>query len=124
MLQGAEIVLTPNACGLDELRLDQFKVRAWENVFGVAMTNYPAPFENGRSCAYDAAGRERALAGPEEDIVYARFDLASMRERRASKIWGNAYRRPHRYDLLTQPEKAPVWNRTDGLGEPYDASER
>jgi predicted amidohydrolase len=43
MIKGAELILTPNACGLDELRLDQFKIRAWENVVGVAMTNYPKP---------------------------------------------------------------------------------
>jgi len=43
MVKGAELILTPNACGLDELRLDQFKIRAWENVVDVAMANYPQP---------------------------------------------------------------------------------
>lgn len=63
MLKDAESILTPNACGLDELRLDQFKVRAWENVVGVAMANYPEPDQNGRSVAYDASGKCLVPAG-------------------------------------------------------------
>jgi predicted amidohydrolase len=124
MLKGAEIILTPNACKLENMRLDQFKIRAWENVVCTAMANYPSPDQNGRSVAYDASGDCRVLAGKKEGIYVAGFDLDALRELRRTKIWGNAYRRPHRYDLLTAPEKAPVWNRTDGNGQPYDASQR
>lgn len=124
MLKGAEIVLTPNACGLDDLRLQQFRIRAWENAMGVAMTNYPIPDQNGRSVAYGANGDELALARGAEGIYLARFDLEDIRARQRKVIWGNAYRRPHRYGLLTSPEKAPVWNRIDGLGNPYDNSKR
>jgi predicted amidohydrolase len=124
MLKGAEIVLTPNACGLDEIRLDQFKIRAVENVVGVAMTNYPEPQHNGHSVAYDSEGACLVDAGPDEGIFLARFDLDELRKRRAKVIWGNAYRRPHRYGILTSPEKAPVWQRIDGNGLPYKAEER
>ena len=31
MLKGAELVLTPNACSLDEKRINQFQARAFEN---------------------------------------------------------------------------------------------
>ena len=53
MLKGAEIILTPNACALEENRLGQFRTRALENMVGVAMTNYPAPQQNGHSVAFD-----------------------------------------------------------------------
>ncbi|MDX1283647.1 MAG: carbon-nitrogen hydrolase family protein, partial [Draconibacterium sp.] len=56
MLKGAELVLTPNACGLDDKRINQFQTRAYENAFGVIMTNYASPSQNGRSCAFDANG--------------------------------------------------------------------
>ena len=124
MLKGAELVLTPNACRLDELRIDQFKIRAWENVFGVAMTNYPSPQHNGRSVAYSAAGEELVLARSLPGIQLAHFDLKEMREKREKVIHGDAYRRPHRYGILDDPERAPVWNRTDGIGQPYQPAAR
>ena len=124
MLKGAELVLTPNACNLDTLRLDQFKIRAWENVMNVAMANYAEPQLNGRSVAYNAAGERKVLARGEPGVYLAEFDMEDLRERRRRVIWGNAYRRPHRYDLLASPERAPVWQRVDGIGESYDPSHR
>lgn len=124
MLQGAELVLTPNACKLDELRLQQFKIRAWENVMGVAMANYPAPQQNGHSVAYDADGNQLVLAGEKEGIYMAEFDLTAIRNKRAKTIWGNAYRRPHRYEALIQAEQAPIWQRIDGNGKPYQPALR
>lgn len=53
MLGGAEIILTPNACEMEENRLCQFKTRAFDNMVGVALTNYAAPQNNGHSCAFD-----------------------------------------------------------------------
>ncbi len=124
MLKGAELVLTPNCCGLDDLRLQQFRIRAFENQFGVAMANYPKPYKNGHSVAYDAGGDCLVEAGEAEGIYYAAFDMEDIRKRRRRTIWGNAYRRPHRYDLLISGEKDEVWNRIDGIGQPYDASKR
>jgi N-carbamoylputrescine amidase len=43
MLKGAEIILTPNACDLEQNRLSQFRARAYENMVGVAMANYAGP---------------------------------------------------------------------------------
>ena len=31
MLKGAELILTPNACKLDEKQINQFQTRAYEN---------------------------------------------------------------------------------------------
>lgn len=124
MLKGAEIILTPNSCGLDDLRIDQFKIRAYENVVGVAMANYPSPKNNGRSVAFSPAGKCLVQAGPDEGLFLARFDLGELRKRRGTTIWGNAYRRPHRYGLLGSTDKEPVWKRADGNGQPYDATKR
>jgi len=124
MLKGAELILTPNSCVLDDFRLDQFRVRAVENVVDVAMTNYPGPFQNGRSVGYDAGGRCVVLAGEQEGIFMAEFDIDALRKRREKSIWGNAYRRPHRYGLLTSMAKEEVWRRTDGYGEPWEAGKR
>ncbi|MBX3178034.1 MAG: carbon-nitrogen hydrolase family protein [Candidatus Hydrogenedentes bacterium] len=124
MLKGAELVLTPNASKLDELRLDQFKVRAWENAIGVAMANYPRPHKNGRSVAYDGAGNRLVMAGAREGVYIATFDLDALRERRRNTIWGNAYRRPHRYGALDDPARDPVWDRQRDDGTRYDPAQR
>ncbi|MBD3377544.1 carbon-nitrogen hydrolase family protein [candidate division KSB1 bacterium] len=128
MLNGAELVLTPNACTLEEKRLDQFKVRAWENQMCVAMTNYPEPVNNGHSPAYDQEGNTVVIGGEHEGIFFAVFDIARLRERRAKTSWGNAYRRPHRYHQLISNEKDDLWKRNSknvaGDGKEWKAEER
>jgi len=124
MLQGAEIIITPNACVLNDLRVDQFKTRAFENVVGVAMANYAGEPHKGRSVAFLNDGACLAEAGPEEGVFLARFDMATLRADRAKRIWGNAYRRPHRYNALISTEKDPIWNRLDGNEKPYKATAR
>jgi N-carbamoylputrescine amidase len=131
MVNGAEIILTPNACGLDAWRLAMFSTRAIENAVGVAMANYPRPKFNGRSCAYhpmlfdkgggDAHDNLVISAGEEEEIVLARFDLDALREYRSRETFGNAFRRPSRYAALTSRSvKGPsdqVYDR-DGRASP------
>ena len=127
MLGGAELILTPNACTLDEHRISQFKTRAFENMVGVAMTNYAAPQNNGHSVAFDAAAysggdgerdgeaRDTLLieAGGAEDVYMATFDLDSIRAYRERESWGNAYRRPHSYGALTTEDVEPPFVRPD-----------
>src|SRR5215471_8386256 len=52
MRNGAELIVVPNACGWDDIRTAGLKTRAFENLVGVAMANYPAPVNNGESQAY------------------------------------------------------------------------
>jgi N-carbamoylputrescine amidase len=127
MLGGAEIILTPNACDLDAHRLTQFKTRAFENMCGVAMTNYAAPTQNGHSVAYDAeayagggpgvdgTARDTLIveAGEAEGVYLAPFDLARLRDYRARESWGNAYRRPRLYTSLTDEKIEPPFLRPD-----------
>ena len=114
MLGGAEIILTPNACTLDAPRLAQFATRAYENMVGVAMTNYAAPQNNGHSVAFDGIVYEQidgpsrntliVEAGESEGIYLAAFDLAALRAYRERETWGNAYRRPNCYSLLASSD--------------------
>jgi predicted amidohydrolase len=123
MLAGAELILTPNACTLDEHRLGQFKARAFENMTGVAMTNYASPQNNGHSAAFDAVAypvsdgeaRDTLIveAGGAEDVYIASFDLESLRSYREREAWGNAYRRPRLYRALAAEEVRPPFVRRD-----------
>ncbi len=122
MLQGAELILTPNACDLEQNRLGQFRTRAMENMVGVAMVNYATPQENGHSVAYDGmafdereGSRDMCLveAGADEGVYLARLDLDRLREYRNREAWGNAYRKPRCYGLLTSEVVQPPFLRAD-----------
>ena len=133
MLQGAELILTPNACPLDAMRLGQFRTRAHENMVAVAMANYAAPQQNGHSVAYHPIafhqdGRQRDTlvveAGEREGVYPAVFELDELRDYREGETWGNAFRRPHRYGLLSSTEVAPPFVRVDAQGRRYDPTRR
>ena len=64
-MHGAEILLVPNACGLVPAQLRQFRTRAVENVFAVAMANYASGDGNGHSIAFDHEGVQ-IVAGVEQ----------------------------------------------------------
>jgi predicted amidohydrolase len=123
MLEGAELILTPNACALDAHRLSQFKTRSFENMVGVAMTNYAAPQHNGHSAAFDAVAypvpdgepRDTLIieAGEQEGVYLATFDMAGIRAYRERETWGNAYRRPRLYGKLTDKRVEPPFVRAD-----------
>jgi predicted amidohydrolase len=119
MLQGAELILTPNACPLEINRLSQYRTRAYENMTALAMTNYAAPQQNGHSVAYDgiAFGVEGSRdmlvveAGEVEGVYLARLDLDRLRAYRAHEVWGNAFRRPRLYSGLIDESVAPPFHR-------------
>jgi predicted amidohydrolase len=120
MLKGAELILTPNACELEQNRIGQFRARAYENMVGMAMTNYATPQENGHSVAFspicfDEQGRSLnplvIEAGEAEGIYLAEFDMDKIRAWREREVWGNAFRKPRRYSLLTSLEVEPPFIR-------------
>ena len=128
MLQGAELILTPNACPMEINRLAQLRGRAYENMLAIATCNYPAgvPDCNGGSTVFDGVAYLPELEGsrdtcilqaPETEGVYlAALDLEQLRAYRASEVHGNAYRRPDRYALLTSPAVRPPFLRPDRRG--------
>lgn len=118
MLKGAELILTPNACGLKDIRIVQFRVRAWENAVAVAMANYAEGQGNGNSCAYQANGDELLLAGPGVGLFYAEINLDELREIRSKTPWGNAWRKPAKYETLLSKAVDAPFLRTDAYDRP------
>ncbi|CAN5519639.1 carbon-nitrogen hydrolase family protein [soil metagenome] len=128
MLNGAEIVLVPNACDMETNRLSQLRTRAYENMTAMAMANYAGPGW-GKSCAFDGiafdddGSRDTTvlMAGEDETIAFARFDLDSLRDYRSRETWGNAFRRPEIYGQLTERRVESPFVRTDAQGTRWDA---
>lgn len=114
MLQGAEVILTPNACPMEINRISQLRTRAYENMVGIATCNYAygMPDCNGHSTAFDgiayreeeSGSRDTLIieAGEREGIYMADFSLQELRKYRATEVHGNAYRHPQKYSQLTE----------------------
>ena len=125
MLQGAEIILVPNACPMELNRLSQLRARAFENMVGIATANYAfgQPDCNGHSSAFDGiayddghpASRDTLIveAGEGEGVYLASFPMDALRSYRQREVHGNAYRRPAKYRLLLSEEVSPPFVRPD-----------
>lgn len=120
MLEGAEIILVPNACEVEHNRGAQLHARAYENMCGIALANYPHC--GGRSMAVDGIAFSRdessrdmtiAEAGAGEEIVMASFDLDALRAYREHETWGDAYRKPGAYAALVRNEARAPFIRKD-----------
>ncbi len=141
MLGGAELILTPNSCGLTTDRLGQFRARAFENMVGVAMANYatpePLPTDdaghcNGHSVAFSGICWDRegnpldhklVEAGEGEELLVATFDLDALRAYREYETWGDAYRKPACYQVLSDNAPLPVFARPDSRRTPLPYSQ-
>jgi len=101
MLNGAELIIAPNACTWDDIRTAGLKTRAFENLVGIAMVNYPAPVNNGNSQAYTCVAWRNgksvdtliAKAGEREEILLATLDMDDIRQFRNTEAWRMDYRR-------------------------------
>jgi N-carbamoylputrescine amidase len=127
MLKGAEIILTPNACNLHPMLLKQFQVRAYENAVVTAMANYsgegPDAF-NGHSCIFNVNGEEVLMADGAVGVYTGEIDILAMRRFREQTIYGNAFRRPHRYESLISTDVEEPFIRSDTRGNPFNRLER
>jgi N-carbamoylputrescine amidase len=108
-LDGAELILVPNACELGagapefgDVRLAQLRARAFENLVAVAMANYAAPQHDGHSCAYYPDGATAALADEREQVALVEIDLDRVRAIRRREAGRCAARRPALYGALTR----------------------
>ena len=125
MLQGAELILIPNACPMEINRLAQLRGRAYENMAALATCNYPenVPDCNGRSTVFDGVAylpemegsRDMCIleAGGKEGVYIAGLDLEQLWKYRKSEVHGNAYRRPGKYGLLTEEKIEEPFVRAD-----------
>ena len=59
-----------------------------------------------------------------EATLFAEFDLAALREYRQHTIWGNAFRRPHRYGALTSLDVTEPFVRKNAFGEAFERTRR
>jgi len=107
-LGGTELLLVPNACELGpraaeigDLRLAQFRARAFESLAAVAMANYAAPQHDGHSVAFHPDGATVALGGEAEAIVLADVDLDRVRAFRAAEAGRVSARRPELYAAIS-----------------------
>ncbi len=71
------------------------------------MPNYAHPQNNGQFdgvvCNADRSSRDPLviIAGENEGVLIADFDIEQMRQYRSREIWGNAFRNPNQYAMLT-----------------------
>ncbi len=109
MLQGSEIILVPNACYMSKIRLEQLKVRAYENMVGIVTVNYAN--HGGKSSAYSPIVRninkhdldsELLVMNNKEDIKIVSFNMSEIREYRNRETLGDAYRKPYAYKKLIE----------------------
>lgn len=137
MLGGAELILTPNSCGLNVDRLAQFRARAFENMVGMAMANYatpdPVPADdpghcNGHSVAFSGIHCDRdgnpldqklVEAGEDEELILAMFDIDALRAYREHETWGDAYRKPAMYGALVADVPQAEFVRPDSRRVPH-----
>ncbi|MBN2533550.1 MAG: carbon-nitrogen hydrolase family protein [Spirochaetales bacterium] len=119
-IKGAELIIVPNACTMEQHRINQLETRAFENMTGIALCNYAAPQENGHSIAFDCMAfgpdeesRDTKVveADENEGIYIAEFDMDRLREYRNREVWGDAYRKPRYYDMLAKNEPVKEFRR-------------
>lgn len=123
MLQGAELIIVPNACPMEINRISQLRARAYENMLGIVTVNYPIgkPDCNGHSTAFDGiayvpemcGSRDTMLldAGEKAGVYTVDIPIEKIREYRSREVHGNAYRRPELYGALTENIKKPPFIR-------------
>ena len=120
MLNGAEIILVPNACYMQKIRLEQLKVRAYENMVGIVTVNYAN--YGGKSSAYSPIVRdinknelnsEILVMKDKEDIKIAQFNMNEIREYRSRETLGDAYRKPYAYKQLIEDNVQEPFIRED-----------
>ncbi len=120
MLKGAEIILVPNACLMTKIRLEQLKVRAYENMVGIVTVNYANYM--GKSSAFSPIVRDNnkneldsqiLVMDEKEDIQIVKFNLNEIRDYRKRETLGDAYRKPSLYKYLSEEHIKEPFIRTD-----------
>ena len=123
---GAEIALVPNCCDLatdlavGDVRIAQMRGRAFENVMGIAVANYPRPRCDGHSLAVDATGNILVMAGEESGLVVATFDLSELRRMREVDAfrWRPDTHSEPRSQLVSCSRREPRPDPTSGTRSP------
>lgn len=120
MLQGSEIIICPNACFMNKIRLDELKVRAYENMVGIVTVNYANM--GGKSSAFSPIVRDLekneldntiTILDNKERIEIIEFNLTDIRKYRKRETLGNTYRKVYAYDKLIESNiEEPLLDKT------------
>lgn len=109
MLKGAEIILVPNVCFMSKIRLEQLKVRAYENMVGIVTVNYST--NGGKSSAFSPIVKDKnnneinseiLVMKEKQDIQIVKFNLSEIRDYRKRETLGDAYRKPSLYSYINE----------------------
>lgn len=120
MLNGAEIILVPNACEIEVNRRSQLKSRAFENSVGIVLANYSGEICKGNSLAISAIAFDKDGESAEnvfleckneEGLYFAEFDMEEMRNYRRREVWGNAHRKEYAYKIISEKVVVPEFKR-------------
>lgn len=120
MLQGSEIIICPNACVMNRIRLDSLKVRAYENMVGIVTVNYANM--GGKSSAFSPIVRDvdkkeldntMLIMDEDENLEVVDFNLTDIRNYRSREIWGNTYRKINSYGELINSNIEETFIRKD-----------
>ena len=120
MIKGAEIILVPNACFMSKIRLEQLKIRAYENMVGIVTVNYTD--YGGRSSAFSPIVRDEnkkelnseiLIMDENESIQIVEFNMDEIRNYREHGIWGDSYRKPFLYEYISQEHVKEPFIRMD-----------
>jgi predicted amidohydrolase len=117
----------PNASEMNDTRTACLRTRAYENMIGVALTNYAEPQADGHSAAFDPIAYRPITESPDggdvdplvvragrgEGVTLATFDLDRVRSFRACETQGDAYRKPSLYGPLLDSAVAAPFRRDD-----------
>ncbi len=124
MLKGAEIIIVPNACYMSKIRLEQLKVRAYENMVGIVTVNYANL--GGKSSAFSPIVRdisknevdsELLVMDNNENIKVIEFDMKLIREYRNRETLGDSYRKPLLYKYICEEHVREPFIRKDSRRE-------
>jgi predicted amidohydrolase len=105
MLQGADLIFNPLACGCptSDIHRCLLRTRAFENESYILVVNHAAPRHNGHSLAIDYNGDIVDELDETEGIMLWEIDLDALNEHREHGIYGPHHRRPELYGKLTDP---------------------
>lgn len=120
MIKGAEIILVLNACFMSKIRLEQLKIRAYENMVGIVTVNYTD--YGGRSSAFSPIVRDEnkkelnseiLIMDKNESIQIVEFNMDEIRNYREHGTWGDSYRKPFLYEYISQEHVKEPFIRMD-----------
>lgn len=120
MIKGTEIILVPNACFMSKIRLEQLKIRAYENMVGIVTVNYTD--YGGRSSAFSPIVRDEnkkelnseiLIMDENESIQIVEFNMDEIRNYREHGTWGDSYRKPFLYEYISQEHVKEPFIRMD-----------